>query len=278
MIIMIFPYGNHCNRLFQNLHFEAFCKEYGIEYINPSFSDMYDYYISPCNLFKSNILKGLKYKFYKRFVLIVKIMKKLKILKIERFVKIFDTMDNENNIYALSPPHDIYVGGWYFRVHDLTEKYQDYFIGKYTLKDKYIQNNELYNLMIRLKRNDTIITGVHIRRSDYKYHEDGKYYFDDDVYQKYMCTLGDKIKNNYNKNYFFIIFSDEDILINENEHIHKSTNEWYIDNFLMSKCDYLIGPPSTFTLWASYIGKVKYYHITSDSGNINLSDFKYCKG
>lgn len=66
--------------------------------------------------------------------------------------------------------------------------------------------------------------------------------------------------------------------MNENDNIKKSTNEWYIDHFLMSKCDYLIGPPSTFTMWASYIGKVKYYHIENDSGEIRLSDFKYCKG
>jgi len=158
MIIMAFPSGNHSNRLIQNLHFEAFCKEYDIEYINPSFSDMHDYYISPCNLFKS-------LKFYKEYYYILRIMKKLKILKITRFVKIFDT-ENENNINTLlsSLPHDIYVGGFNFKVYSLTEKYQDYFIGKYTLKDKYIENNELYNLMKKLKENNTIIIGVHIRR------------------------------------------------------------------------------------------------------------------
>jgi hypothetical protein len=135
--------------------------------------------------------------------------------------------------------------------------------------------------MNELKENDTIIIGVHIRRGDYENWQDGKYYFDDNIYKNYICTLKKEIKHN-NKKCFFIIFSNEDVLINENEYIHISTNEWYIDHFLMSKCDYLIGPPSTFILWASYIGKVKYYHIENDSGEINLNNLalqaKWWKG
>lgn len=44
----------------------------------------------------------------------------------------------------------------------------------------------------------------------------------------------------------------------------------------MSKCDYLNGPPSTFTLWASYMGRVKYYQIKDNTGNIYINDFSYC--
>ena len=268
---MAFPYGNYSNRLFQNLHFEAFCKEYGIEYINPSFSDIYDLYKSPCNL-----VKGLKY--IKKYELKIKIIKKLKIYK---FIKIFDTENDNYRDSLLSNPssfkHNIYVGGWCFRVQDLTEKYQDYFIEKYTLKEKYYLNNKFINLINKTKRSNKIVVGVHIRRGDYKDWQNGKYYFNDTVYEKYIYTLKElfsEIKNEC----IFIIFSNENLLLEENEYIYKSTNEWYIDHLLMSRCDYLIGPPSTFTLWASYIGKVKYFHIENDSMNINLNDFKYCKG
>jgi len=43
-------------------------------------------------------------------------------------------------------------------------------------------------------------------------------------------------------------------------------------------CDYLIGPPSTFTLWASYVGKVKYFHLKNKSGEIAIDDFVKCVG
>ena len=80
------------------------------------------------------------------------------------------------------------------------------------------------------------------------------------------------------KDCFFVIFSNEDISIKESTDIIISKNEWYIDHLLMSKCDLLMGPPSTFTLWASYIGKVKFYHITNDSGEISFEKFNHFTG
>lgn len=42
----------------------------------------------------------------------------------------------------------------------------------------------------------------------------------------------------------------------------------------MSQCDYLIGPPSTFTGWASYIGNVPLKYIESKNIDFTLEDFK----
>jgi hypothetical protein len=93
-----------------------------------------------------------------------------------------------------------------------------------------------------------------------------------------MNAIEDEINKIYAQECSFIIFSNEVILIKENENIIISKNKWYVDHFLMGQCDLLIGPPSTFTLWASYIGKVKYFHIENKSGKISIDDFKYCRG
>jgi hypothetical protein len=129
-----------------------------------------------------------------------------------------------------------------------------------------------------LKNNKQIVVGVHIRRGDYKYWMEGKYFFNDNVYLTYMWNISKDIEKEYNKKCSFIIFSNTKISINESDNIYKSENKWYIDHYLMSKCDFLIGPPSTFTLWASYIGKVKYFHIRNDSGKVNIDDFILCEG
>jgi hypothetical protein len=93
MLVLAFGSGNHSNRLFQNIHFEAFCKERNIEYINPSFFDMHKYYMEPCKLIKG--IKGLL--FLNDFS--IKILKKIKKIKIISF-------DNElqNNEILLIPP------------------------------------------------------------------------------------------------------------------------------------------------------------------------------
>ena len=181
MIILANRFGNHSNRLFQNIHFEAFCKEYGIEYINPSFSDMHKYYKYSCKLTKG--LKGVVYLNNIFFKIVKNILKKVNIIG-GNIVSFDDADIQSNNVAQLLPTgklHDIYVGGWNFRVLELTEKYQDYFIEKYTLKSKFIKSNELLDKMKQLKADGQLVIGIHIRRGDYIGWENGKYYFGDDV-------------------------------------------------------------------------------------------------
>src|SRR5690554_5266050 len=169
------------------------------------------------------------------------------------------------------------VKGWNFRVFDLTAKFQDYFVKKYSLLPIYYQNNTLYRRISKMDRNIQVVVGVHIRRGDHRSWQDGKYFFSDDVYQEYMHSLRIKLEQSFKKP-VFIIFSNEDVSIAEKENVILSRNDWYIDQFLMSQCDYLIGPPSTFTLWASYIGKVRYFHFEDDQTQVDLDNFQYCIG
>ena len=279
-IILYLAYGNHSNRLFQSIHFEAFCKEYNIDFINSTFSDMQTYYLPMYNADGEGRLSFILQKFpllLKMFRLVLKVKKKLNLIN---FISFND--EDENNIEKLltllSPPRCILVGGWYFRDHELTEKYQDHFIFKYSLKEKYFLNNLLLNKISELKESNKVVVGIHIRRGDYKSHMEGKYYFADNVYLNYMKKIENEIEIKNNKKCTFIIFSNENVSIPESEYTYISKNEWYIDHILMSKCDLLLGPPSTFTMWASYIGKVKYFHIESDNDNIDLDSFKYCIG
>src|SRR5256885_16731419 len=42
----------------------------------------------------------------------------------------------------------------------------------------------------------------------------------------------------------------------------------------LSKCDFIAGPPSTFTQWASFWGDVPLYSIDSPTAPISAEDFK----
>ncbi|MFT7343626.1 MAG: hypothetical protein ACI9XP_000200 [Lentimonas sp.] len=273
MVILYFKYGDHSNRLFQNLHFEAFCLENNINYINPSFANMQAYYKDPCRLKDSN-----------RFSLSIQpaVLNFLK--RLSNKFKVFPNIihfDNENTsnaqVLLKAKTSNIYAGGWYFRNSNLLKKYQDHFTKKYSLKEDYYSDIELLKTIIDKKNNGIIVVGVHIRRGDYKTWMSGKYHFEDSVFLDNMRQLQGEI-NQQQKETFFIIFSNEQIKIHENENVAVSKNEWFIDHHLMSCCNYLIGPPSTFTLWASYIGKVPYYQIPNKDAKISLNSFKYCNG
>jgi hypothetical protein len=179
---------------------------------------------------------------------------------------------NFNYIIENAKDHIVFAEGWHINMPSLVMKYQQVFIDKYTLKEKYYRNNLLFKQIMHKKNEGKIVIGVHIRRGDYRYFENGRYFYTDVVYSKYMDRL-----TYLNHNCFFVIFSNEKTaFINDSKTII-SEEEWYIDQFLMSRCDYLIGPSSTFTLWASYIGKVKYFHIQDEEANITFDNFIHYK-
>ena len=261
MIILYNGYCGHSNRLFQNLHFEAFCYDNNIEYVNPSFFDLSEFYVSPVASKKVYISKFLRAKPIRLLLKFVS-FKNIKSFNHESAI-------NKKILLECSKNNNCYVDGWGFRAQDLTAKYQDLFAKRYALKDK---------SLTKINRETTAIVGVHIRRGDYITWMGGKYYFDDNIYKKNIRNLEDKVSENFNKKCVFIVFSNDATEFDDNANTFVSKNDWYIDHFLMGMCDYLIGPPSTFTLWASYIGKTKYYHIRDDSGDIDINKFEYCKG
>ncbi len=263
MIILIFPYGNHSNRLIQTVHIEALCKEYGIKYWNPSFYDMANTYGIEVNSH-----------FCKIFILLVRPLVKLRL-----FRRCIFSLEGKNEVYRnylLERKNSVvFVGGFRFRCFDLTQRYKEYFRERYSVKKL---TKEYYNVLHIMESYDLSV-GIHVRRGDYKKHQKGKYFYNDDVYRKHILRFSEL--NNY-KNILFIIFSDEAVnestLIPEKVQYIVSRNPYHIDHSLMSNCDYLIGPPSTFTLWASYMGGVNYYHIEDPTKQMDMEDFKISLG
>ena len=262
MITLLSAYGNHSNRLFQMIHFEAYAKENKRKFITICFDDMYEIYGLKCHPLRNKLVFFL-----------FRVLRKLKL-----YTQLdFDADEHfEEYTKRLSKEKISFVSGWYFRRNDLTIKYREYFKNKYSIADKYIINNNFVNTVLK-KANDEKIIGVHIRRGDYKIWQDGKYYFSDEIYLNFINKIKEVLFKNELKPKF-IIFTNGDIEIKESDEIKISHEEWYVDHYLMSKCDYLIGPPSTFTSWASYIGKVPLLFIDSKDMNFTLKDFKVIDG
>lgn len=103
------------------------------------------------------------------------------------------------------------------------------------------------------------VVGVHVRRGDYKDFEGGRYYYEDDVYERNKKAIGDEIGSS-RRTPKFVTFP------------LRSAVE---DQWMMSQCDYLMGPPSTFTMWASFMGKVPLGIIRDSSQTLSMADFKY---
>lgn len=109
-----------------------------------------------------------------------------------------------------------------------------------------------------------IRVGVHIRRGDYKTFSDGKYFYDITYYYMLMDSLYRQLKTSDN-NVQFVLCSNENFQTDDEKllqgksftgknivRMEKATA--IMDLYALSLCDYIIGPPSTFSQWASFYG------------------------
>lgn len=119
------------------------------------------------------------------------------------------------------------------------------------------------------------IVGVHIRRGDYKEWLDGKYYYNDEIYS--VCI--EQLKNNLNANnelkIGFLLCSNENLDINNfpGNCFVLPNSSGIKDLYALSRCRYIIGPPSTFSQWASFYGNVPLKFILSPSDKMETSSF-----
>ncbi|MFO0212522.1 MAG: alpha-1,2-fucosyltransferase, partial [Pseudanabaena sp.] len=162
--------------------------------------------------------------------------------------------------------------GWLFRDEVNFNKHKD-LIREYFTPDQEIINT-INQLISECKKKSDVIIGIHIRRGDFYLWEGGKYYFHDDVYIDKM----EQIENHFNsieKRVLFLICSNEPIQAQNftKYNIRFGINGIIEDLYSMAKCDYLIGPPSTYSMWASFYGMVPLLHIYDKHQIINLKDF-----
>jgi len=286
-LICLKPNGQYSNRLIQNLNFEAFCMEYGYDFQNPTLVDIAGFYLSPCNVESVFFINLLRINFLGRMFRHAKIVKKLfssawlisklGLIKYVDFDRGKREKNGERTLLKAFEKHDtVFVSGWYFRVPELVEKHRAELVKRYSLRPKLYENNDFYKKIIELKREGNTLVGVHIRRGDYKKWENGKYYFDDDTYKAYIDAFSQKLLKEGVGKIVVLIFSNEKVDFTEAPNLMVSKESWFIDHHIMSLCDYLIGPPSTFTLWASYIGKNTLFYIHDKDGTLKnmTSDFR----
>jgi len=128
-------------------------------------------------------------------------------------------------------------------------------------------------LFARMRHNEIIkIVGVHIRKGDYKNYCGGRFYYSDDEYRDYMRQILMLIDGEV---YFFIA---------SNEKINRSKFEEFAladivnskpaeDMYCLSKCDYIIGPYSSFSYWASFFNSVPLCTLFKGR-QIKMEDFR----
>lgn len=123
-------------------------------------------------------------------------------------------------------------------------------------KDEIMQKVE--NIITCLREDCNIVIGVHIRRGDYATWHNGRFFYELEDYHKFMLRLKQLYKD---KRVSFFISSNEDFSLD----VFKDCNCMrfglepsgaILDLYTLSECDLIIGPFSSYSRWASFIGEV----------------------
>jgi len=176
----------------------------------------------------------------------------------------------KSNIELLATKKVVLFSGPLFYNHPALNKHRA-LITEYFKPTETIQGI-VDNLMSSIKNNIDILVGVHIRRGDYAFFSNGRFMFSDNEYvekMKQMLLLfpGEKVG-------FFITSNERINTLNfEDYDCQFGTGHPVEDLYSLAKCDYIIGPPSTYSIWAAYYGGAKYHHFLEVTSKVSLSDF-----
>ncbi len=145
----------------------------------------------------------------------------------------------------------LFVDSWNYIDDEIDQEYLNE-IKRYFIPNEIIQN-KVKNVFSKYKHSDTLIVGVHIRRGDYDKWLNGKYFYELNDYAACCRAIETTLK----RKVVFLLCSNEQI----NYSWFKGLDVFQInetspslDLYALSICDYIIGPPSTFSTWASFLG------------------------
>lgn len=256
-----------CNNLLQYAHVYAWGREHGRKVISMRFSYKYQYF-KICH----TSLTGFGW------YLLAKYLAALRLLPTASFK--YDDCDREALERKMLRHRHIVVSGWHARWYDLFLKYRDEITDLFTLDSQYTDSVKAKMQEAEQGSTGSIVRlGVHIRRGDYRIFHDGKYLYDDEVYQRHirrfmMLHPGKAI-------HVYIATNDPEVKKSSYQEQCPGTHVYCLggsspeDLFMLSECDYLIGPPSTYSLVAAMYRDIPLYRMDeTDEGMMTLESFR----
>lgn len=130
-----------------------------------------------------------------------------------------------------------------------------------------------HKVMLNIRTNDKPLVGVHIRRGDYNTFNNGCWYYSDEEYLRWMNDLAACRKVR------FVISSNEKVNINffvdSGLDVISISGTAVEDLCCLSMCDFIMGPPSTYSWWAAMYGNRKRLILEDRNKKYSWSDFMY---
>ena len=117
-----------------------------------------------------------------------------------------------------------------------------------------------------------VLIGLHIRRGDFDIHLGGRYYYPIAFYRETVDRIASFFPN---QRIAFLLCSNEKLPLEIFAPYQVTTGPGTSlgDLYCMAECDYLLGPPSTYSLWAAYYKRKPIHHMFRREAPASLDQF-----
>jgi hypothetical protein len=165
----------------------------------------------------------------------------------------------------------IFVNGWNFRVPELAQRHAEK-LRSYFRPIAEIEQAS-FKAVDQLRRQADVVMGVHIRHGDYRTWNGGKCFFPASQYAVWMKGLAEQFPGG---SVAFFVCSDEPRREQEFPGLRVGIGAGPAvgDMCALARCDYILGPVSTFSMWASFYGNKPLFLIRDGKARIERNEFR----
>lgn len=161
----------------------------------------------------------------------------------------------------------VVVHGWLFRGHAALARHADAIRKFFRPAQPHAEG--VARVLTEAGGRGDVLVGIHFRQGDYRTAFGGKYYYTADQYQAVMQRIERFFAP---RQVTFLVCGDQldqaHWLASRN--VVCGTGHAVQDMYAFAECDYLVGPPSTFTGWASFYGNVPLCPLLSAGAEIRF--------
>ena len=288
MLVIADKFGQLGNRLELFSHFIAFALEHNHTLSNPSFCEYAKYFQatqkdpfccyppSSLQLEDSRLLRELIFCAVHYPTLSLRFFSKLGVhsQKIKVLSLSFNNtlnLDSSDFVESIAQEQILLFKGWDFRVSEaIFTKHGDAIRQHFVPIKRHVEN--ITSLIQKIRKNCDILVGVHIRQGDYKKFMGGQFFYQIEDYIHLMKATEALFPN---RNVVFLICSNARQSPHSFEDFEFTFANGHLveDMYALAECDYIMGPPSTYTSWASFYGQVPLYRIRDARASLSLESF-----
>ena len=276
MLVTPLPYGRMGNRLCLAAHFICHVEKHGGVYVHPAFQPYNRYfegtrgrlflrYVSS----KGPVVEGAEHVRWRR--------------PLSVWSEVFGLdrgggdvhMDEERFLELERRSRVLACAAWAFRDREALAECGD--AARVFFRPVERWRDAAERVVEEARRGTDALVAVHMRLTDYARFNGGAWFFSREQYGRWMAqtaaALSGKIR--------FLVFSDAPPTTTAEA--GWSAIDWMpgpghpvADIHAMSLCDAIIGPPSTFSGWASFYGRVPRLELKSAGQIVRVADFSPC--